>query len=160
MTRTGNAIRRRREQLGISSSELAKAVGVTQSSVCNVESGRNLILLQNIPAYAKALNMQASVIWKKVLKDRGILDTKANNNGNGHSDTLVADTTQEAVETNRIQLDGDPVERRDSETLAIIIDVINAQGKKHDVLKSLLDLEDEERELVEQLVLRLSRKDS
>jgi len=53
----GLRVRMIRETLGLTQDELAKRVGLDRTSVVNFESGKQRILMHNIPEYATALGI-------------------------------------------------------------------------------------------------------
>ena len=59
----GEKIRQRREQLGISQSELAKRIGVTQGSIGNYESGVSNPKMELLPRLFEALNTDANFLF-------------------------------------------------------------------------------------------------
>ena len=62
----GLRIQHMREALGITQEELAKRVGLDRTSVVNTEAGRQLLFLQGIEAYAKALGTTPKHLMKGI----------------------------------------------------------------------------------------------
>ena len=56
-TALGALIRARREREGMTQSELARRVGMTRTSITNIESGRQKVQLHTLYDVAKALNV-------------------------------------------------------------------------------------------------------
>jgi transcriptional regulator with XRE-family HTH domain len=69
----GRAVRSRREQLGIAQLELADAVGLTRSSITNLEAGWQQTPLHTLYAIANALEVPVTAL----LPDRGDIATTA-----------------------------------------------------------------------------------
>ena len=63
--RFGRAVRKRRQELGISQEELADRAGIHRTYVGDVERGERNIALQNIERLAKALSVSISILFKK-----------------------------------------------------------------------------------------------
>ena len=63
----GEQIRRRREELGLSQSELAKRIGVTQGSVGNYESGVSNPKMELMPKLFEALDTDANYLFHEAL---------------------------------------------------------------------------------------------
>ena len=59
----GEKIRLRREQLGLSQSELAKRIGVTQGSIGNYENGVSNPKMELLPRLFEALNTDANFLF-------------------------------------------------------------------------------------------------
>ena len=59
MGETGNRIKKRRKQLGLTMEELATAVGYTSPTrktiIFNIENGKNDVMLSRLPAFARVL---------------------------------------------------------------------------------------------------------
>jgi len=62
----GARIEQTRTVLGWTQLELAKKVGLTRTSVTNIESGRQRILLHHVEKFATAFNMQPKVLLRGV----------------------------------------------------------------------------------------------
>ena len=62
----GMRIRVIRETIGLSQSELAKVVGLTRTSIVNIEAGRQRILLHHVEKFAKAFNTNAKHMMKGI----------------------------------------------------------------------------------------------
>ena len=67
-TRIGDHLKTIREQRGISQLDLANAVGVTRSSVANVESGRQRIQIHTLIAACQALGCDPADIISRALE--------------------------------------------------------------------------------------------
>lgn len=65
-TRLGLAIYDRRERLGLTQAQLARIVGLTGSSIANIESGRQRILLHDVYAFCGAFNVTPQTLMKEV----------------------------------------------------------------------------------------------
>jgi DNA-binding XRE family transcriptional regulator len=52
----GEAVRKARDHLGLTQQQIADALGLTRTSITNIEAGRQRVLLGDIFAFAKALN--------------------------------------------------------------------------------------------------------
>jgi transcriptional regulator with XRE-family HTH domain len=61
----GTAIRRRRNEFGISQEELAARAGINRTYVGDVERGERNIALVNILVFAKTLDLTASELLKR-----------------------------------------------------------------------------------------------
>jgi len=64
----GIRIRMIREALGLNQGDLSKRVGLDRTSITNIESGRQRLLLHNIEAFALALgttpkNLMKGIWW-------------------------------------------------------------------------------------------------
>lgn len=68
--RFGRAVRKRRQELGISQEDLADRAGIHRTYVGDVERGERNIALQNIEKLAKALGVSISTLFK----DYGVED--------------------------------------------------------------------------------------
>jgi DNA-binding XRE family transcriptional regulator len=55
-----------RETLGITQGEMAKRVGHDRTSVTNIETGRQRLLLQTVEAYARALGTTPKHLMKGI----------------------------------------------------------------------------------------------
>lgn len=60
MPQCGANIRRRRECLGLSQAQLAKAAGVDSSMICKIETGKSQPSLRTLDRIATALGTTAS----------------------------------------------------------------------------------------------------
>lgn len=58
----GQHIRYLRGKLGISQEELANRLGLTRTSIVNIECGRQIPQLVNLPDYATALETSVTII--------------------------------------------------------------------------------------------------
>lgn len=67
----GERIRKRREELGISQSELAKRIGVTQGSIGNYESGVSNPKMELMPKLFDALKTDANYLFKESVQAQG-----------------------------------------------------------------------------------------
>jgi len=63
--RFGRAVRKRRQELGLSQEELADRAGIHRTYVGDVERGERNIALQNIEKLAKALDVPISTLFKE-----------------------------------------------------------------------------------------------
>jgi len=61
--RFGRAVRKRRQELGLSQEELADRAGIHRTYVGDVERGERNIALQNIEKLAKALDVSISTLF-------------------------------------------------------------------------------------------------
>lgn len=68
--RVGSAIKRRREDLGMTQAALASIVGLRRTSITAVELGRQTLTLHQFLAIAEALNTRASVLLPEMGTDR------------------------------------------------------------------------------------------
>jgi transcriptional regulator with XRE-family HTH domain len=66
----GQAIRARRERLGLTQTELAERVGLSRTSVTNVERGRQQVLLHQVVDFAKALRTDVAALTPTDSVDR------------------------------------------------------------------------------------------
>lgn len=55
----GHALRRLRESHGLTQHALAKRIGLTRTSVVNIERGRQRILLHQVEIFARAFRMSS-----------------------------------------------------------------------------------------------------
>lgn len=62
----GAKIEQMRTMLGWTQQELAKKVGLTRTSICNIEAGRQRILLHDVEKFAIAFNMQPKALLRGV----------------------------------------------------------------------------------------------
>jgi transcriptional regulator with XRE-family HTH domain len=62
----GLAIRRIREVLGMDQGSLAKAVGLTRTSITNIEAGRQRIILDDVESFARALGTTPKHLMKGI----------------------------------------------------------------------------------------------
>lgn len=53
----GSRLREEREAAGLSQQQLAKAVGLTRSSIANIEAGRQRVALHHFTGFADALRL-------------------------------------------------------------------------------------------------------
>ncbi len=58
-------IRKRREELRLTQADLADRAGVTRSSVANIETGRQAVLLHQFVGLARALDLR----WDQLMPD-------------------------------------------------------------------------------------------
>jgi len=63
----GQKIRARRERLGLTQDKLAAQVGLSRTSVTNVERGRQQMLVHQLIDFARALRMEAAELLKDVV---------------------------------------------------------------------------------------------
>ena len=64
--RLGLAIYDRRERRRLTQAELAEIVGLTRSSIANIESGRQRILLHDVYAFCAAFDVTPQTLLKEV----------------------------------------------------------------------------------------------
>ncbi len=62
----GLAVRRIREALGIDQGSLAKRVGLTRTSIVNIEAGRQRIILDDVEVFARALGTTPKHLMKGI----------------------------------------------------------------------------------------------
>lgn len=62
----GLAIRRVREAIGLDQSSLAKRVGLTRTSITNIEAGRQRVILDDVEAFARALGTTPKHLMKGI----------------------------------------------------------------------------------------------
>jgi len=62
----GLAVRRIREALGVDQEELAKRVGLTRTSVVNIEAGRQRVILDDVETFARALGTTPKHLMKGI----------------------------------------------------------------------------------------------
>jgi transcriptional regulator with XRE-family HTH domain len=62
----GARIRKRRDELGITQQSLGEQVGLSRTSVTNVEQGRQAILLHQLVQFARALGAEPSTFLPAV----------------------------------------------------------------------------------------------
>jgi len=62
----GLRIRSIRETLGVTQSELAERVGLTRTSIVNIEAGRQRILLHDVELLAKGLTVSAKHLLRGI----------------------------------------------------------------------------------------------
>jgi len=62
----GLAVRRIREALGINQGDLAKRVGLTRTSVVNIEAGRQRVILDDVESFARALGTTPKHLLKGI----------------------------------------------------------------------------------------------
>lgn len=60
-------VREMRERLGITQAELAQRLGVTRASVSNLESGRQRVMLHDLPKFAWALEIPVNDLVGELL---------------------------------------------------------------------------------------------
>ena len=65
--RVAERIRSRREELRLTQADLADRAGVTRSSVANIETGRQAVLLHQFVGLARALDMP----WDQLMPKEG-----------------------------------------------------------------------------------------
>lgn len=61
--RFGYHVRRWRLEAGITQEALADAVGLTRTSIVNIERGRQAVSVDRLPAFAVALNVQVTDLF-------------------------------------------------------------------------------------------------
>lgn len=62
----GSAIRRRRELLGLSQSSLATRVGMARTTITNIESGGQSLMVHQLVEIANALRMSAPELFEQI----------------------------------------------------------------------------------------------
>lgn len=62
----GAKIQQLREALGWRQEELAKKVGLTRTSIVNIEGGNQRILLHDLDKFAKAFNCEPKVLLRGI----------------------------------------------------------------------------------------------
>lgn len=62
----GLRVRAMREALGISQSDLAQRVGITRTSLTNIEAGRQRLLLHSVETFARALGTTVKHLMKGI----------------------------------------------------------------------------------------------
>jgi len=62
----GAKIEQTRTVLGWTQDDLAKRVGLSRTSVTNIEAGRQRILLHDVEKFASAFNMQPKVLLRGI----------------------------------------------------------------------------------------------
>lgn len=67
-TRIGEHLKTAREQRGVSQHALADAIGITRSSVANIESGRQRIQVHALIAACQALNLDPADIISQAVE--------------------------------------------------------------------------------------------
>ena len=65
----GSNIRKRREERGMTQMALSQAVGLSRTSVTNVEQGRQTILLHQFVEFARALEIEPHKLLPDAAKD-------------------------------------------------------------------------------------------
>ena len=73
----GKAVRRRRNELGLSQEEFAEKAGIHRTYVSSIELGKVQISIRIAHQLAVALESPLSRIWKEVEKDLGSAPKKA-----------------------------------------------------------------------------------
>src|SRR5437879_5983184 len=58
----GSKIREGRERLGLTQEALAKHVGLSRTSITNIEQGRQTILVHQLVGFARALNVEPAAL--------------------------------------------------------------------------------------------------
>jgi transcriptional regulator with XRE-family HTH domain len=58
----GSKIREGRERLGLTQEALAKQVGLSRTSITNIEQGRQTILVHQLVAFAQLLNLEPNAL--------------------------------------------------------------------------------------------------
>jgi len=64
--RCRNALRQRRQKLGVSGEELADMCGLDRTYICGIERGERNAALVNIEKIAKTLKLSVSELFRKV----------------------------------------------------------------------------------------------
>lgn len=64
--RLGPEIKKRRERLGMTQAELGVIVGMTRSSIANIEAGRQRILLHDVYGFCAAFNVTPQTLMKEI----------------------------------------------------------------------------------------------
>jgi DNA-binding XRE family transcriptional regulator len=62
----GQAVKARRLALGLTQEDLAKMVGLTRTSVTNIEIGRQRVLLSDLFSFARAFGVQPITLFKSL----------------------------------------------------------------------------------------------
>lgn len=62
----GAKIEQTRTILGWTQQELANKVGLTRTSVCNIEAGRQRLLLHDVEKFSAAFNMQPKYLLRGI----------------------------------------------------------------------------------------------
>lgn len=62
----GAKVRAMREAIGITQDDLAKRIGLTRTSVVNIESGKQRVLLHHVDAFAKAFGTSPKHLMKGI----------------------------------------------------------------------------------------------
>lgn len=60
--RLGDSIRRRREELRLTQAELGESLGLSRTSVTNIERGRQRLLIDQFQRVCKALDVPADIL--------------------------------------------------------------------------------------------------
>lgn len=68
----GRVVRRLRDQMGATQGELAERVGLSRTSITNIEIGRQRILFEDVWKLAIALNVTADGLWKAIYREIGV----------------------------------------------------------------------------------------
>jgi transcriptional regulator with XRE-family HTH domain len=63
----GQNVRMKREQLGLTQEALASQVGLTRTSITNIEKGRQQLLLHTLVDIAHALNIEPAFLLPEVI---------------------------------------------------------------------------------------------
>ncbi len=75
--RLGDSIRRRREELRLTQAELGESLGLSRTSVTNIERGRQRLLIDQFQRVCKALDVPADILLeappRPVVRDPGEL---------------------------------------------------------------------------------------
>ncbi|MDE2589223.1 MAG: helix-turn-helix transcriptional regulator [Patescibacteria group bacterium] len=66
--RVGHKIKILRECFGMTQEDLAIAVGIGRTSIANIETGRQRLLLHSIAKFAKALGVEPEMLLKNIWK--------------------------------------------------------------------------------------------
>ena len=64
----GSKIESIRLALGLSQEELAKRVGLKRASICNIEAGRQRVLLDDVEKFAAAMATSPKVLQRRSLR--------------------------------------------------------------------------------------------
>ena len=62
----GLSIRRIREALGLDQAEVARRVGLTRTSLANIEAGRQRVILDDVESFARALGTTPKHLMKGI----------------------------------------------------------------------------------------------
>ncbi|WP_271573830.1 MULTISPECIES: helix-turn-helix transcriptional regulator [unclassified Bradyrhizobium] len=65
----GDSIRRRREELRLTQAELGESLGLSRTSVTNIERGRQRLLIDQFQRVCKTLDVSADVLLTGVNED-------------------------------------------------------------------------------------------
>lgn len=66
----GAAVRLRRDQLGLTQTELSERVGLSRTSITNIERGRQRLLADQLHAVASSLRIPADALLREAARAR------------------------------------------------------------------------------------------